>query len=220
MHIYAFGSVCRGELDDGSDIDLLACMGADAAQLDHRAYSVYRYQRLRELWREGNPFAWHLHLEARLIFAADGTDFLRGLDTPNSYKAWEADYAKFRTLFDQSWTELKRGTNSATFHLSCVFLALRNLATCHTLSLGQPIFSRRSPLMVTPALPMDTDAFSTLTRARLLSTRGHGERLTSKEIETAINAAVLVPDWMHTLRRLHERVQQQDRRPASDIGSG
>lgn len=207
MHLYAFGSACRGELDDGSDIDLLACIGTGGEQLDHRAYSVYRYQRLRELWLEGNPFAWHLHLEARLIFTDDGSDFLSDLRTPAPYRAVKADCAKFRTLFEQSWHALKQGSNSATFHLSCMFLAVRNFATCHSLALGRPIFSRRSPLMITPALPMAAEVFLTLTRARLLSTRGHGKRLEREEIEQAIAEAALIPDWMHILRSLHERVQ-------------
>jgi hypothetical protein len=206
MHIYAFGSVCRGEVDNGSDVDLLACVDEAAPELDHRKYSIYRYPRLRALWAEGNPFAWHLHLEARLIFSGDGSDFLREIGAPQPYVAAESDYAKFQDLFMQSWNELERGANSATFHLSCMFLALRNFATCHSLAQGQPIFSRRSPLLISPALPMRSKDFATLTRARLLSTRGHGDRLTVEDIRTVLKAAAVVPPWMNTLRSLHERI--------------
>lgn len=201
MHIYAFGSICRGEIDLGSDIDLLACVDKLSPRLDAQKYSVYRYERLRELWKEGNPFAWHLHLESRLVFASDGADFLRGLGAPARYMAIEADAAKFKSLFDRSYQQLKHDSNSATFHLSCMFLAVRNFATCHSLSLGAPVFSRRSPLMVRPSLNMAADAFLVLTRARLLSTRGYGANLSDEEIALAIKAAAIVPEWMVMLRR-------------------
>ncbi len=200
MHIYAFGSICRGEIDLGSDVDLLACVGGPAEQIDHEKYSVYRYERIQALWKEGNPFAWHLHLESRLLFSPDGTDFLDDLGKPARYIADAQDCTKFQRLFDRSYQELRQSSNSATFHLSCIFLAIRNFATCHSLSLGQPIFSRKSPLMVLPSLDIAPQAFSILTRARLLSTRGYGENITHEEVVAAIKAVAIVPRWMEALR--------------------
>lgn len=203
MHIYAFGSVCRGEIDLGSDIDLLACVDCSAEQVDREKYSVYRYERIQALWEEGNPFAWHLHLESRLLFSPDGTDFLSDLGKPARYIGGDIDCIKFRKLFDRSYHELSQSSNSATFHLSCMFLAIRNFATCHSLSLGQPIFSRKSPLMTQPCLDIDSQAFSILIRARLLSTRGYGVNLSHEEIITATNAVSNVPRWMEALRSKH-----------------
>ena len=203
MHIYAFGSICRGEIDLGSDVDLLACVDGPAEQIDHEKYSVYQYERIQALWKEGNPFAWHLHLESRLLFSPNGTDFLSALGTPAHYIADVGDCAKFQKLFDRSYQELRQSSNSATFHLSCIFLAIRNFATCHSLSLGHPIFSRKSPLMVQPSLDIDPQAFSILTRARLLSTRGYGENITYEEVVTATRAVAIVPCWMEALRRQH-----------------
>lgn len=200
MHIYVFGSVCRGEIDLGSDVDLLACVDELSPRVDTQKFSVYRYERLRELWTEGNPFAWHLHLEAKLVFASDGVNFLHSLGAPVRYMAVEHDVAKFKRLFDRSYHELKHGSNSATFHLSCIFLAVRNFATCHSLSLGVPVFSRQSPLIVSPSLNMEANAFSVLVRARLLSTRGYGASLTDEEIAAAIKAVAIVPEWMAMLR--------------------
>jgi hypothetical protein len=203
MHIYAFGSICRGEIDLGSDVDLLACVDGPAEQIDHEKYSVYRYERIQALWKEGNPFAWHLHLESRLLFSPDGTDFLSDLGKPARYIADAGDCTKFQKLFDRSYQELRQSSNSATFHLSCMFLAIRNFATCHSLSLGHPIFSRKSPLMVQPSLDIDPEAFSILTRARLLSTRGFGENITHEEVVTAIKSVAIVPRWMEALRSQH-----------------
>jgi hypothetical protein len=200
MHIYAFGSVCRGEIDHGSDVDLLACIDTSAPQIDVTKYSVYRYERLRNLWDEGNPFAWHLYLESKLLFSSDGMDYLKILGEPARYSEGDSDCAKFRQLFERSYDELRLTSNSATFNLSCMFLAIRNFATCHSLSVGKPTFSRRSPLMVEPKLDLDPNAFSVMTRARLLSTRGYGENIKQDEIEDTIRAVANIPRWMSALR--------------------
>ena len=200
MHIYAFGSICRGEIDRGSDVDLLACVDGPAPQIDTDKYSLYGYERLRKLWVEGNPFAWHLHLESKLLFSSDGTDFLRDLGAPAAYTDGDEDCAKFELLFERSYEAVRQSTNSATFHLSCMFLAIRNFATCHSLSIGVPVFSRRSPLLVQPSLDIGLEAFSVLTQARLLSTRGYGEPILHSEIKTAVRAVAIVPQWMQALR--------------------
>ncbi|CAM3053047.1 nucleotidyltransferase domain-containing protein [Pseudomonas plecoglossicida] len=200
MHIYAFGSVCRGEIDKGSDVDLLACVDGPAPHIDTEKYSVYQYERLESLWEEGNPFAWHLHLESKLLFASDGTDYLGGLGSPAAYTQGDEDCEKFRVLFERSLEAVSQSSNSATFHLSCIFLAVRNFATCHSLSLGKPIFSRRSPLLISPSLDVGSEVFSILTRARLLSTRGYGEPIMPNEVEAAIKAVSIVPRWMQALR--------------------
>ena len=184
----------------GSDIDLLACTDGPTGQFDSEKYSIYKYERLRALWTEGNPFAWHLHLESKLLFSPDGSDFLCDLGTPAVYNAAAMDCTKFRELFDRSQQELILSSNSATFHLSCIFLAIRNFATCHSLSIGSPIFSRKSPLLVQPSLELSSQAFSILTRARLLSTRGYGDNITHEEVVTATQAVAIVPLWMDTLR--------------------
>lgn len=200
MHIYAFGSICRGEIDKGSDVDLLACVDGPAPHIDTEKYSVYQYGRLKALWEEGNPFAWHLHLESKLLFASDDSDFLERLGVPAVYAQGDEDCEKFRVLYERSFDAVSQSNNSATFHLSCIFLAVRNFATCHSLTLGEPIFSRRSPLLVNPSLDISSEAFSILTRARLLSTRGYGEPIMSNEVDAAIEAVRIVPQWMQALR--------------------
>lgn len=201
MHIYAFGSICRGEIDQGSDVDLLACVDDSAPNIDTNKYSLYRYERLTELWNEGSPFAWHLHLESRLLYTSDGLDFLKDLGIPKKYNNGPNDFNKFEKLFDNSYNELKLHSNSSTFHLSCIFLAIRNFATCYSLSMNRPIFSRKSPLLVNPCLNIEPQAFSVLTRARLLSTRGYGDNISLDEIDSTIEAIESVPKWMETLKQ-------------------
>lgn len=198
-HYYAFGSICRGETDPGSDVDLLACISTADPTLDPKKFSIYKYERLRELWHAGNPFAWHLHYESRLIFSSDGSDFLSDLGAPATYTKLVSDCMKFRRLFLESYQSLLQSSNSAVFHLSCLFLSTRNFATCYSFGRGRPVFSRRSPLQIDRKLPINEEAFDILVRARILSTRGYGAPISKAEVETAKASAPVILDWMENL---------------------
>lgn len=213
MHIYAFGSVCRGDVTPGSDIDLLAITEGHDPRFDLATYSIYSYERLRELWREGNPFAWHLSLESKLLFAEDATDFLRSLGSPHPYHRATADCEKFARLFRAARDVVRAGTNSVVFELSTIFLAIRNIATCFSLGVTEhPDFSRRSALRLgSDSLTIDSVAFDALEHARALSTRGVGIALDQEDLPRITATFDGVENWMNTLcarARSHERVQQ------------
>ncbi|WP_229227279.1 hypothetical protein [Comamonas thiooxydans] len=199
MHFYAFGSICRGEIDRSSDVDLLACITGPNPDIDTEKFSVYQHDRLASLWAEGNPFAWHLHLESRLLFSSDGVDFIGALGVPATYRACEEDCIKFARLFSDSLDQLSKTRVSATFNLSCMFLGIRNLATCYSLWRGHPVFSRRSPLLIDAPLSVDQDVFGVLTRARVLSTRGIGDALSDEEVMLATGAAPVIQAWISQL---------------------
>ena len=199
MHFYAFGSICRGEVDRSSDVDLLACITGPNPDIDTDKFSVYQHDRLGCLWAEGNPFAWHLHLESRLLFSSNGVDFIASLGVPSAYKAGAEDCDKFARLFSDSLDQLSMTRVNATFNLSCMFLGIRNLATCYSLWRGHPVFSRRSPLLIDAPLSIDEDAFGVLTRARVLSTRGIGDALSNEEVMLALRAAPSIQTWMSQL---------------------
>lgn len=198
-HFYAFGSICRGEVDRSSDVDLLACITGPNPDIDTEKYSVYQHDRLRRLWAEGNPFAWHLHLESRLLFSSDGIDFIASLGVPAAYTAGAVDCDKFARLFSDSLDQLSKARVNATFNLSCMFLAIRNFATCYSIWRGRPVFSRKSPLLIDTPLTMDAEAFGVLTRARVLSTRGIGYALSDEEITLVLRAAPAVQTWIFQL---------------------
>jgi hypothetical protein len=196
MHFYAFGSICRGEVDRSSDVDLLACITGPNPDIDTDKFSVYQHDRLGCLWAEGNPFAWHLHLESRLLFSSDGVDFIASLGVPAAYKAGAEDCDKFARLFFDSLDQLSKTRVNATFNLSCMFLGIRNLATCYSLWRGHPVFSRRSPLLIDAPLSVDEEAFGVLTRARVLSTRGIGDALSDEEVMLVLRAVPAIQAWM------------------------
>jgi hypothetical protein len=199
MHIYAFGSVCRGEIDRGSDVDLLACADSEDDRVDPEKFSVYTHDGIRAVWAQGNPFAWHLHLESRLVYSSDGKDFISELGEPSCYSNFEMDFEKFRELFHASSRSLSLAGNSQVFHLSCIFLAVRNIATCYSVTTGAPVFSRYSPFRVSPSLEIDPEVFSVLMRSRLLSTRGYGEGISKREVRLCVESLSDVSDWMDRL---------------------
>lgn len=198
-HIYAFGSVCRGELDIGSDIDLLACLSSPQRGIDPAKFSIYTHERVKALWEEGNPFAWHLHLESRLIFSEDNFDFIKELGAPAKYLYVSKDCEKFKKLFAESYEALLNSSNSMIFHISCMFLAVRNFSTCYSFELGTPIFSRTSPLLIQKHLPISKDVFDIFVRARILSTRGYGDNISKEDVNSAKYSAPLILEWMENL---------------------
>jgi len=200
-HLYAFGSICRGEIDEFSDVDLLACVQTQeqARLIDCRRFSVYTHDRVRALWTEGNPFAWHLHLESKLMFTSDDRDFLQELGVPRRYSKADEDCTKFMRLFEESVGSLRSASDSQVFHLSCIFLATRNFATCYSFTRGRPVFSRLSPLRIATPVPVASIVFDVLVRARVLSTRGLGAALTPIEVSIASQACSAIQEWMQSL---------------------
>lgn len=201
MHIYAFGSVCRGEMDTASDVDLLALVDGVDARFDPSTYSIYTYRRMQELWQSGSPFAWHLWCEARMLHGDEGEDWIRAQGAPMSYGAGVDDCRRFESIFASAAHALASGSRSRVFELSTVFLAMRNFATCYGLGFaGRREFSRRSPLRLGSAsLGISEDEFGVFERARLLCTRGHGAELSISDFGMALTALGKIENWMRRL---------------------
>ena len=201
MHIYAFGSVCRGEIDSWSDIDLLAVVEDYDDRFDSSIYSIYSYKRLEGLWKEGNPFAWHLAAEARIIFSSNGKDFLSQLGLPAVYKNCKEDCRKFYNLYCKAIESISYGSSSLVFELSSIFLAIRNFATCFLLGKKQiRNFSRRSALqMDEQSIKIHSDTFKLLERARILSIRGAGVIIKQDELKSSLEDIYSIKTWMTDL---------------------
>jgi len=201
MHIYAFGSVCRGDIDSSSDIDLLAIVNGFDHRFDPQLYSIYSRRRIGEIWAEGNPFAWHLSIESRLIFSSDGSDILSSMGQPNRYTACRQDCEKFRNLFLEAQSSIREDGRTMTFDLSTTFLAIRNFATCFSLGrLETPVFSRNAALLLSErSLPISAAAYSVFERARILCTRGYGPGVSKDEAHMAMGFLSTIEKWMNGL---------------------
>lgn len=204
FHIYAFGSLCRGEVSETSDVDLLAAVTGPRNKLSRNMFSIYSHKRLAEIWAEGNPFAWHLYLEAKLIYSSDGHDFLASLRTPSPYLAADIDCLKFLNIFASARSSLNTSRAAVVFDLSTVFLAVRNFATCFLLSSGRPDFSRNSALNLMPSLaPQELTGYRICERARILCTRGFGKALQPCELDVAVST---LPAFEERMTQLYGRV--------------
>ncbi|WP_315716652.1 MULTISPECIES: nucleotidyltransferase domain-containing protein [unclassified Bradyrhizobium] len=200
LHIYVFGSLCRGEISPGSDVDLLAITTGGTNELSRSMFSIYSHSKVKRIWNEGNPFAWHLHLEAKMVYSRDGSDFVQALGTPASYTKAIDDCERFLAIFRQSRSSVASDRSSIVFDLSAAFLGLRNFCSCYMLGLGVPDFSRGVALRLMGDMPpVDLAHYRILERARLLSTRGHGAPLAATEEDRALEALPLLENWMAEL---------------------
>lgn len=199
MHIYAFGSICRGDISPDSDVDILALSEGHDTRLSSDRFSIYSYKRITELWQAGNAFAWHLSLESKLIYSEDGVDFIKDLGSPSAYTRAADDCARFSAILDDALACIKRGTPSLVFELSTVFLALRNIATCYSLATSStPTFSRHSARRIGPRnAPVSNGIYDLLMRSRILSTRGIGEDVGDIDLESLIFELERCRDWAH-----------------------
>lgn len=202
-HIYAFGSLVRGEVELDSDIDLLAITKGYDPKFDRNKYSIYSARRLRALWDEGNPFAWHLSQESVLIYSSDGIDVLKNFGRPATYGKGLEDCRKFRMLLTDCFSSLNQTEHSITFELSTIFLCVRNFATCFHLSqFGEGIFSRDSAFLIgNNSIDLSDNVMSILKKCRMLSTRGTGESLTVDEIDLARSNLPSIAIWMDNLMK-------------------
>jgi hypothetical protein len=208
MHIYVFGSLCRGEVAVGSDVDMLALVEGQDDRFDPDLFSIYSYKRLNELWAQGNSFAWHLALESRLVFASDAVNYIEALGMPSPYRDCACDCEKFYFLFMEACESLMHDRRAEVFDLSTVFLSVRNLATCYSLGVCErPDFSRNSAIRLPEAdrVPLSPDAYATIERARILTTRGCGDSIQEADSERVLAELDSVASWM---QRLVERAKE------------
>lgn len=203
MYIYIFGSLCRGEIDEYSDVDLLIIKDEieNLQNFDIEKYSIYSKERIRDLWEEGNPFAWHLYLESKLIFSDNDIDFLKQLGEPKDYISLEKDLKKFYKLFDDSCQSINKSDNSVDFDFSMIFLAIRNFASCYSLgTLKKYNFSRNSCLNLGEnSISISKNCYSILEKSRILSTRGIGNNLSKEDIKLVVSELNIITDWFHKL---------------------
>jgi hypothetical protein len=203
MHIYAFGSVCRGEIDLGSDVDMLAIVRGHADNINPLDYSIYSYERISALWCEGNPFSWHLYTESKMIYSSDNLDFIKSLGLPAKYINGKNDCIKFYEIFKSACSSVNQTSLCEVFDLSTVFLAIRNFATCYSLAhCNKPDFSRNSSQNLGHlSLNIPLVQYDIFKRARILCTRGLGAPLTQTECESAIDYLPEINDWMESLMK-------------------
>jgi hypothetical protein len=187
---YAFGSLCRGEPDAGSDLDILVITDqANATKEIPQGWSKYSPMRVRELFARGTLFAWHLYLEAVPLWPRNGQGFVLRVGPPSHYKSARREIRDLRRILIGALAELSRGTPSEVYEFGLVALACRDIAMAASLTInGSFNFSRHAPLRLkqTP-FPLTKAKWDYLLACRRATTRG-GSFLRNRRTERHIVA--------------------------------
>lgn len=202
MFIYAFGSICRGEVDFYSDIDLIAISHDQTSllDLDPNKFSIYSEKRLKEYWMIGNPFAWHLYHESKLIYSFNERDLIREWGKPSIYTNGLDDLKKFYNIFLDSKKQIELTRDSFLFDISTIFLSIRNFATCYSLANGHINFHRNSALNLgNRSVPISTENYKMLESSRLFATRGVGSFPNDDNSSKLVECFEDIDDWMKLL---------------------
>jgi hypothetical protein len=201
--IYVFGSLTRGEVSPTSDVDVLVIpRGPQRRGCYPDAWSVYSTTTVEAYYRAGRLFAWHLHLEAKCLFASDSVPFLDGLGKPAPYMTFWEDIGDLEAIMDDALVELRAGTNSLIYELGLVHTAVRDIAMSASWRLlPAPSFSRDVPFLLPLACPLLKDVYHATMLARHSSTRGTAATFDAKATAEALLAAPL-NRWVDEIRRL------------------
>lgn len=173
--LYIFGSVLSGDVDSGSDVDVLAIVNDETAYRHlPRDWSVYTRTRLEELFKRGTLFAWHLYQGSKLIYASGHTGTLSELGAPAEYKDAALEIAALTEMAREAVGEILSGTASMIYEHGLLFLAARDIAMAASSYLnGEFDFSRHCALRLrdTP-LPFLCEEYAFLMACRRATTRG------------------------------------------------
>jgi hypothetical protein len=188
LGVYIFGSVARGDRDAHSDLDLLAIVvdGAGvvpAAEVERhvppslsaldRSISWYGRNRLGEMFRNGELFAWHLYWETLPLF--ERQQVLAELGAPSPYTGGVSDVASFEKILTGVPDQLVSSPKNAIYELGLIYVCLRNICMAASWTLcARPDFSRYSPFLlknVEPA-PISPDEYDVAMRCRMAGQRG------------------------------------------------
>ena len=127
--IYIFGSVARGEVSSTSDVDVLVIPRGPGPQESYpAAWSVYSTTTVESYYRQGRLFAWHLHLEAKCVFAPGGANFLDSIGPPAPYATYREDISDLEAIMGEALAQIRNGTNSLIYELGLVHTAIRDIA--------------------------------------------------------------------------------------------
>ncbi|MFC1459291.1 nucleotidyltransferase domain-containing protein [Microvirga arabica] len=185
---YVFGSVGRGQHDSLSDLDVLAVVENGSGKVDEAlvaslipddltplklSISWYGRNRLREMFQNGELFAWHLHQETIPLF--DPHQFLKALGQPNHYRDCLADVASFQKVLSEIPLQVSRNESNAVYEAGLIYVCLRNIAMAASWALCEkPDFSRYSAFRLRGyyPCPISLSEFELTMSCRMAGQRG------------------------------------------------
>lgn len=198
---YIYGSVGRNEADDRSDLDVLAIVENGSGMVDEKiirnhlpeqfkdfkpSISWYGGKRIKEMFENGELFAWHLANESMPIY--DPEKFLVSLGKPNPYREAAADISSFLRVLKDIPDQIKSCRANAVYEYGLVYVCLRNISMAASWCLCEnPDFSRYSfaNLQGVRGCPLSRERFDIAMTCRMASQRG-------LEIPPGVNAELVL----------------------------
>ncbi len=186
--LYIYGSRARNDSVEHSDTDLLIVfenvknidkdsimipenLSAGGNNLDISYYSV---DRLKEMYKAGHLFAWHLFTESKYLDV--GIDYLKNMGKPEQYMSFTNDVQPLLELLESSKKELKSSSANVIYEAGLVYVCARNIAiSASYYSPAGLTFSTYAPFLLennNNPFPINKDVYEKLRRARLAGTRG------------------------------------------------
>jgi len=185
---YLFGSHARGDVDDRSDLDVLAVVENHSGRvplsdvvrtlpvsLRKKTPTVAWYGRARldEMFRAGELFTWHIFLEGRRLY---GPEISSIFSRPAIYTNSVRDITSFVKLMNATGHQLEASEANAVYECGVTYVCVRNIAMALSwLAMPRPDFSRYSPFHLpesfgTPMAQVDYDIVMT---CRMAGQRGY-----------------------------------------------
>jgi hypothetical protein len=213
--VYIFGSVARGQHDSRSDLDLLAIVRDGFGKVDEEdvlshvpahlislkaGISWYGQNRIVEMYKNGELFAWHLHAETTPLF--EKQPFLTSLGKPMPYTEAAEDLRSFQNVMRGIPGQLKINEHNAVYEAGLVYVCLRNIAMAASSFLcAKPDFSRYSPFLLNDVdpCPISKAEYETTMACRMAGQRGLSPP-SGVDSEFALNIFTRVEPWVEEVR--------------------
>lgn len=186
--VFVFGSVGRAQHDNLSDLDVLAVVEDGKGKVSHLvvanyvpknlkglklSISWYGKNRLKEMFENGELFAWHLYRETIPLF--DPEHFLNSLGAPSSYSEAVTDVLSFQKILTEIPNQVLKHHSNSVYEAGLIYVCLRNISMAASSVLCEfPDFSRYSPFNLSGFLPcpISIREFKILMDCRMASQRG------------------------------------------------
>lgn len=172
--------------------------------------SWYGGNRLREMFGNGELFAWHLYRETSPIYETE--PFLRELGIPSPYRGGIEDIKSFQTILDGIPAQVEEAPANSIYEMGLLYVCLRNIAMAASWTLREaPDFSRYSPFHLDRVsnVPISREEYDVAMACRLAGQRG----LTPPTIEGSqvlcLHAKLDV--WISEILSILESTQRDDR---------